>query len=142
MPLDGGGAPPDTERAIPGPCELHENGRQTLARPCASRQNVKPSEPQFRTGKYRILKVVLWAGNHVLRWQLHHSLAPRAFTLLETVGRCTGQPRYTCVGNDLIRDTFWIVAAHGQQADWVRNISQQPRVRVLVNRCWRSGTPR
>jgi deazaflavin-dependent oxidoreductase (nitroreductase family) len=101
---------------------------------------VKPSEPQSRTGKYRILKVVLWAGNHVLRWQLYHGLAPRAFALLETVGRRTGQPRYTCVGNGLIGDTFWIVAAHGQQADWIRNISKQPRVRVLVNRRWRSGT--
>lgn len=37
-------------------------------------------------------------------------------------------------------DTFWVVAAHGQQADWVRNISKEPRVRVLVNRRWRRGT--
>ena len=37
-------------------------------------------------------------------------------------------------------DTFWLVAAHGQQADWVRNITKEPRVRVLVNRRWRSGT--
>ena len=45
----------------------------------------------------------------------------------------------TCVGNGLIGDTFWLVAAHGQQADWVRNISKEPRVRVLVNHRWRSG---
>ena len=75
-----------------------------------------------------------------MRWQLQHVLAPRAFALLETVGRRTGQPRQTCVGNGLMGDTFWVVAAHGQQADWVRNISQEPRVRVLVNRRWRRGT--
>ena len=53
----------------------------------------------------------------MVRWQLQHGLAPRAFALLETVGRRTGQPRQTCVGNGLMGDTFWAVAAHGQQAD-------------------------
>jgi deazaflavin-dependent oxidoreductase (nitroreductase family) len=67
-------------------------------------------------------------------------LAPRAFALLETIGRRTGEPRQTCVGNGLIGDTFWLVAAQGQQADWVRNISHDPQVRVLVNRRWRTGT--
>lgn len=84
--------------------------------------------------------MLLWAGHRTMRWQLRHGLAPRAFALLETVGRRTGQPRQTCVGNGLIGGTFWVVAAHGEQADWVRNISQEPRVRVLVNRRWRSGT--
>jgi deazaflavin-dependent oxidoreductase (nitroreductase family) len=84
--------------------------------------------------------MLLRAGHAAMRWQLRRGLAPRAFALLETVGRRTGRPRQTCVGNGLIGDTFWVVAAHGQQADWVRNISQEPRVRVLVNRRWRSGT--
>ena len=101
---------------------------------------MKPADPQSRTGKYRILKAALRPGNHVMRWQLQHGLAPRAFALLETVGRRTGQPCHTCVGNGLIGDTFWLVAAHGQQADWVRNISKESRVRVLVNHRWRSGT--
>ena len=92
-----------------------------------------------RTPKYRILKVLLWGGNRVARWQLRHGLAPRAFALLETAGRRTGQPRQTCVGNGLVGDTFWVIAAHGQQADWVRNIAQDRRVRVLVNRRWRRG---
>lgn len=90
--------------------------------------------------KYKILKVLLWGGNRMTRWQLQRGLAPRAFASLETVGRSTGQPRQTCVGNGLIGDAFWVIAAHGQQADWVRNISQEPRVRVLVNRRWRNGT--
>ena len=98
------------------------------------------SAPPRRTPKYRVLKALLYAGNRVMAWQLRHGWAPRAFALLETVGRRTGQPRQTCVGNGLVGDTFWIVAAHGQQADWVRNLTREPRVRVLVNHCWRSGT--
>ena len=75
-----------------------------------------------RSGKYQALKVLLWGGNRVMRWQLRHGLAPRAFALLETTGRTSGVPRYTCVGNGLDGDTFWLIAAHGRQADWVRNI--------------------
>lgn len=93
-----------------------------------------------RTRKYRALKVLLWGGNHVMRWQVQHGLAPRAFALLETTGRISGQPRHTCVGNGLNGDTFWVVAAHGLQADWVRNIIKEPQVRVLVHRRWRRGT--
>jgi deazaflavin-dependent oxidoreductase (nitroreductase family) len=95
---------------------------------------------QPRTRKYRALKVMLWGSNRVLRWQLRHGLAPRAFALLETTGRGSGRPRQTCVGNGLIGDTFWLVAAHGLQADWVRNLAKEPGVRVLVGRRWRSGT--
>jgi len=58
---------------------------------------------------------------------------------LETAGRTTGQRRQTPVGNGLRGDTFWLIAAHGTQADFVRNISDDPDVRVMVNRCWRCG---
>jgi deazaflavin-dependent oxidoreductase (nitroreductase family) len=97
------------------------------------------SQPTARTRKYQTLKVVLWGGNRMLRWQLRHGLGPRAFALLETKGRSSGRPRCTCVGNGLSGTTFWVIAAHGQQADWVRNIAKDPGVRVLVNRHWRSG---
>jgi deazaflavin-dependent oxidoreductase (nitroreductase family) len=92
-----------------------------------------------RTLKYRLLRVALGPGNRVLRWQLRHGVAPPAFALLETIGRRTGRPRPVCVGNGLDGDTFWIVAAHGRQADWVRNIEHDGRVRVLVGRRWRTG---
>ena len=92
-----------------------------------------------RTLKYRILRVVLGPGGRVLRWQLRHGLAPRAFALLETIGRRTGKPRPVCVGNGLDGDTFWVIAAHGDQADWVRNIQHDRRGRVLVNRRWGTG---
>ncbi len=75
-----------------------------------------------------------------MRWQLRHGLAPHAFALLETTGRNSGKPRHTCVGNGLIGETFWVIAAHGKQADWVRNVIKQPQVRILVNRSWRTGT--
>jgi deazaflavin-dependent oxidoreductase (nitroreductase family) len=93
-----------------------------------------------RTRKYQALKVLLRGGNRVMRWQLRHGLAPRAFALLETTGRASGLPRYTCVGNGLDGDTFWVIAAHGRQADWVRNIIKDPQVRVLAGRGWRHGT--
>ena len=93
-----------------------------------------------RTRKYRAMARVLWLGNRVMRWHLRHGIAPGAFALLETVGRRSGAPRQTCVGNGLVGDTFWLVAAHGEQADWVRNIAHNPEVRVLVGRRWRSGT--
>jgi deazaflavin-dependent oxidoreductase (nitroreductase family) len=65
---------------------------------------------------------------------------PRTQALLETTGRKTGQPRRVPVGNGLRGDTFWIVTEHGYAADYVKNIQQQPRVRVKVGRRWYAGT--
>lgn len=98
------------------------------------------AQPVSRTRKYQVLKVILWGGNRTLRRQLRHGRGPRAFALVKTTGRNTGQPRCTGQGNGLIGDTFWVVAAHSQQAAWVRNIRKQPWVRVLVNRRWHPGT--
>ena len=66
----------------------------------------------------------------------------RGWALLETRGRKTGLPRTTPVGNGLADDgaTFWIVAEHGRRAGYVRNIENDPRVRVLVGGRWRTGT--
>jgi deazaflavin-dependent oxidoreductase (nitroreductase family) len=62
------------------------------------------------------------------------------WALLETRGRKTGRPRRNPVGNGLLGDTFWIVAEHGQNAGYVRNIAADPRVRVFVEGRWRTGT--
>ena len=59
------------------------------------------------------------ASNRLIRAALRAGLAPRAFALLETTGRRTGLARHTPVGNGLDGDTFWLVAAHGTQADYV-----------------------
>ena len=63
--------------------------------------------------------------------------------LLETTGRRTGLPRRTPVCDGLEGDTFWLIAQRGHDADWVRNIKANPRVRVKVSGAhsgWRSGT--
>lgn len=79
-------------------------------------------------------------NNRLVRHALRAGLAPRAFALLETTGRRSGQPRQTPVGNGLSGDTFWLIAAHGTQADYVRNLLAEPRVRVKTGRQWRAGT--
>ena len=73
-----------------------------------------------------------WSGaaTGLIRFALRGGFAPRAFALLETTGRRTGLARQTPVGNGLDGDTFWLVAAHGAQADYVRNLQAEPRVRV------------
>jgi deazaflavin-dependent oxidoreductase (nitroreductase family) len=63
--------------------------------------------------------------------------------LLETTGRRTGLRRRTPVCDGLEGTTFWLVAQRGRDADWVRNIEANPRVRVRVSEAhvrWRSGS--
>jgi deazaflavin-dependent oxidoreductase (nitroreductase family) len=70
-------------------------------------------------------------------------LIPPGYALLETVGRRSGVPRQTPVGDGLAGDTFWIVAEHGRHAAYVRNIEAEPHVRVRVrvhgSVVWRTG---
>ena len=60
--------------------------------------------------------------------------------LLETTGRRTGLRRRTPVCDGLEGETFWLVARCGRDADWVRNIEADPRVRVKVSGA-RAGGP-
>src|SRR5260370_2974774 len=63
--------------------------------------------------------------------------------LLETTGRRTGLPRRTPVCDGLDGERFWLISQRGREADWVRNIEANPRVRVKVSGLgsrWRSGT--
>lgn len=66
------------------------------------------------------------------------------YALLETVGRKSGKPRRTPVGNGRVGRQFWIVAEHGRQSGYIRNIEANPKVRIkrrdgLIGR-WRTGT--
>ena len=79
-------------------------------------------------------------NSRLTRLALRRGLAPKAFALLETTGRRSGRLRHTPVGNGLIGGTFWLVAAHGEQADYVRNLLAHPRVRVKIGGQWRTGT--
>ncbi len=94
-----------------------------------------------RSVKYRVITRLERVNNRITRWALRQGLAPKAFALLETTGRRTGRPRVTPVGNGLTGpDTFWLVAAHGWQSDYVRNIRRYPAVRVKIAGRWRTGT--
>lgn len=61
-------------------------------------------------------------------------------TMLETIGRKSGQPRKTAVGGKVIDNQFWMVSEHGDHSDYVRNIKANPAVRVRVGGKWRNGT--
>jgi len=61
-------------------------------------------------------------------------------TMLETIGRKSGQPRHTAVGGRVIDNAFWLVSEHGEHADFVRNIKANPAVRVRIDGQWRTGT--
>jgi RNA polymerase sigma-70 factor (ECF subfamily) len=97
--------------------------------------------PQTRPRSARLARVVeRYMLNPQMRLALRLGTAPRAFALLETVGRRSAKPRRTPVGNGLIGNTFWLVCEHGTGAGYVRNIEANPRVRVKIGRRWRTGS--
>lgn len=61
------------------------------------------------------------------------------WALLETQGRRSGRSKRNPVGNGLDGKTFWIVAEHGDDAAYIKNIKADPHVRVRVAGRWRSG---
>jgi len=71
-------------------------------------------------------------------------IAPPGYALLETIGRKSGKPRRTPVGNGRIGGQFWIVAEHGMKAGYVLNIEHNPRVRLKLRdglrARWHTGT--
>ncbi len=95
--------------------------------------------------KRRIVRLVQkYLVNPPMRAALKAGVLPPTHALLETTGRRSGEPRQNPVGNGLADDgrTFWIVAEHGRQAGYVRNIEADPRVRIRIGRRWRSGSAR
>jgi deazaflavin-dependent oxidoreductase (nitroreductase family) len=81
--------------------------------------------------------------NPVVRTLLRLDL-PLGWNLLETRGRRTGRPHVVPVGNGLVGTQFWIIAEHGAESAYVRNLRCDPRVRIRIRqggRCaWVSGT--
>jgi len=97
------------------------------------------------TMKHRIVHVLQkYLLNPPIKVLLAIGLAPPGYALLETIGRNTGKPRRTPVGNGRVGNQFWLVAEHGQKAGYVRNIAANPRVRVKVREGlrmpWHTGT--
>jgi deazaflavin-dependent oxidoreductase (nitroreductase family) len=95
--------------------------------------------------KHRIVHTLQkYLLNPPIRFLLAFGLAPPGYALLETIGRKTGKPRRTPVGNGRVGGQFWIVAEHGQKSGYVRNIAQNSRVRVKLRNGlhtrWHTGT--
>jgi deazaflavin-dependent oxidoreductase (nitroreductase family) len=93
--------------------------------------------------KRRLVRLLQkYVANPPVKAALALGIVPPTHALLETTGRTSGQPRRNPVGNGLSKDrkTFWIVAEHGHEAGYVKNIKKNPAVRVKVGRTWRSGT--
>jgi deazaflavin-dependent oxidoreductase (nitroreductase family) len=61
-------------------------------------------------------------------------------TLLETIGRSSGEPRRTPIGGRKDGAQFWLVSEFGTNSQYVKNIEANPMVRVRVKGRWHSGT--
>ena len=95
------------------------------------------------TAKLQVVRLLQrYLVNPPVRALAERGLGPKSVSLLETTGRRSGQARRTPVGNGQIGDTFWIVAEHGHQAAYVRNIEADPQVRVKIGHRWHRGTAR
>jgi deazaflavin-dependent oxidoreductase (nitroreductase family) len=90
------------------------------------------------TARSRRAKVLLvrtlqrWVVNPLMRLLLAIGLNPLGLAILETHGRRSGRLRRVPVGNGRSGDDFWIIAEHGSRAGYVRNIQNDPRVRVRL----------
>ena len=84
--------------------------------------------------------------NRLVRLAFHLGLPDPGDALLETTGRHSGTARVTPVCDGLEGETFWVLSERGRDADWVRDIEADPRVRVKPRSrpptAWRSGTAR
>ncbi len=71
-------------------------------------------------------------------------IVPPGYALIETIGRKTGQPRRNPVGDGRVGNQFWLIAEHGMEAGYVRNLAANPRVRLKLadglRARWHTGT--
>jgi deazaflavin-dependent oxidoreductase (nitroreductase family) len=89
--------------------------------------------------KHRIVHLLQkYVLNPPIRLLLALGIAPPGYALLETIGRKSGKPRRTPVGNGRVGQQFWIVAEHGAKAGYVRNIKSNPRVRLKLRNGFRT----
>lgn len=70
--------------------------------------------------------------NPIVRALFRIGFVPFGYALLETSGRKSGKPRRTPVGNGMCGNIFWIIAEHGTDAGYVRNLMADPRVRLKL----------
>jgi deazaflavin-dependent oxidoreductase (nitroreductase family) len=88
--------------------------------------------------KYRIVHALQkYLLNQPIKFVFAIGLAVPGYALLETIGRKTGKPRRTPVGDGRVGEQFWLVAEHGMKAGYVRNIARNPRVRLRLRNGWK-----
>jgi deazaflavin-dependent oxidoreductase (nitroreductase family) len=95
--------------------------------------------------KHRIVHALQkYLLNPPIKLALALSLPLPGYALLETRGRKTGKLRRTPVGDGRIGNQFWLVAEHGMNAGYVRNVERDPRVRLKLREGlryrWYAGT--
>ena len=95
--------------------------------------------------KYQIVRALQkYLFNPPIKFAFTIGLVLPGYALLETIGRKTGKPRCTPVGNGRLGEQFWLVAEHGMKAGYVLNIALNPRVRLKLRdglrAHWHSGT--
>jgi deazaflavin-dependent oxidoreductase (nitroreductase family) len=96
--------------------------------------------------KYRLIQLLQkYFLNPQVKILFAMGLALPGYALLETIGRKSGKPRRTPVGDGRLGSQFWLIAEHGIKAGYVRNIASNPRVRLKLRRSgimgsWHSGT--
>jgi deazaflavin-dependent oxidoreductase (nitroreductase family) len=94
--------------------------------------------------KHAVHLVQTFVVNPLVKLGFDVGISAPGDALLETTGRTTGRPRRTPVCDCEEGDTFWLIAQTGRDAEFVRNIQADPRVRVKLRRGarmrWRAGT--
>jgi deazaflavin-dependent oxidoreductase (nitroreductase family) len=82
-------------------------------------------------------------ANPLVRLAFRLGIPDPGDALLETTERRTGRRRLTPVCDGLEGGTFWLLAQRGREAEWVRDIEADPRVRVKPRSRrpteWRAG---
>jgi deazaflavin-dependent oxidoreductase (nitroreductase family) len=64
------------------------------------------------------------------------------YLYLTTTGRRTGLPREIEIWFTERQGRFYIIAEHGERANWVRNIREQPHVHIRVGALQLNATAR
>ena len=93
----------------------------------------KISDPKPPSGISRLLyRSPIWLYKLNLGW-----LMGSRFLKITHTGRVSGQPRHVVleiVKYEPASETYYIAAAWGERADWVRNVRVNPQVQVQVSR--------
>ena len=80
-----------------------------------------------------------WIVNHTINPWFRLMPMPRGYAVITVTGRKTGRPRSLAVRAILADATLYVVAALGQNSDWLKNARKMPNVRVKLGRRTRFG---